>query len=90
MQPVDGSQLSVVHTLLSLQSRPPLPTQTPPAHALVGVQASPSSHGAVLFMWTQPVAGSQVSSVHGFVSAQLMNAPRQLPWEHVSFVVQAL
>jgi hypothetical protein len=42
-------QLSVVHTLLSLQTTT-VPAQTPPEHVSLVVQASPSSQDAVLFV----------------------------------------
>src|SRR5262245_41579650 len=37
------------------------------------VQAVPSLQAAVLFVWTQPRAGLQPSSVHTFASSQLKN-----------------
>jgi hypothetical protein len=88
--PSAGLQLSSVQTLSSLQLLA-TPTHWPAEHVSLLVHALPSSHVAVLFVWTQPVAGTQLSSVHGLVSAQLGGAP---PWhapaEHVSAVVQAL
>ena len=39
-------------------------THSPPAHASPSVQPLPSSHGAVLWVYAQPVAASQLSSVH--------------------------
>src|SRR6266508_5246253 len=45
------------------------PTQTPPEHLSFEVQKRPSSHGAVLLVYTGlPVAGSQESSVQGLLS----------------------
>jgi hypothetical protein len=39
------------------------------------VQALPSLHGAVLFVLTQPLAGSQLSSVQTLASAQSSGGP---------------
>jgi hypothetical protein len=47
LQPVAGSQLSVVHTLLSLQVTD-APAQAPPEQVSPPVHALPSEHGAVL------------------------------------------
>jgi hypothetical protein len=44
--------------------------QTPSAHRSAAVHALPSSQGAALFVWTQPVDGSQASSVQGLPSSQ--------------------
>jgi hypothetical protein len=64
--------------------------QVPPPHVSFVVQAFPSLHGAVLFVWTQPFAASQESSVHGLLSLQFgAGPPLQVPPPHVSFVVQA-
>jgi hypothetical protein len=41
-------------------------------------------------MWVQPVATLHPSVVQTLPSEQLMNAPAQLPFEHMSFAVQAL
>jgi hypothetical protein len=70
-QPVAGLQESSVQPLLSLQLSAGPPTHAPPLQASAVVHAFPSLHGAVLFTWRQPVAGSQESSVHGFPSSQL-------------------
>src|SRR5438034_599443 len=89
-QPVAGLQLSVVHTFPSSQLGAGPPTHVPPLHVSFVVQASPSLHGAVLFVWTQPVAGLQLSVVHTFPSSQLgAGPPTHVPPLHVSFVVQA-
>jgi hypothetical protein len=90
-QPVAGSQESSVQGLLSLQLGAGPPLQVPPPHVSFVVQAFPSSHEFVLLVWTQPVAGSQESSVHGLLSSQ----PTAVPGWHdpppqVSFAVQAL
>jgi hypothetical protein len=90
-QPVPGSQLSLVQTLLSSQlSAGPL-TQTPPEHVSLVVQTVPSLHGAVLLAFTQPVAGLQESSVQVFPSLQLRGTPGwHAPAEQKSPTVQAL
>src|SRR5439155_9774538 len=69
---------------------PGVPTQTPSWHVSV-VQASPSLHGAVLLVWRQPPAPSQVSSVQGLLSSQLwvVVAVHVPPWQ-VSPMVQGL
>jgi hypothetical protein len=62
------------------------------------LQRSPVEHGApssqvapwALLVCTQPVAGSQLSSVHWLPSLQSLAAPTQLPFEQVSPVVHAL
>jgi hypothetical protein len=63
--PVAGLHESSVHGLLSLQETAAPAWQTPPPQVSPLVHAFPSSHAAVLFVWTQPVAGSHESSVHG-------------------------
>ena len=77
-----------MHGLPSSQLRA-APRQTPSEHVSPVVQAFPSSQGVVFGVLTQPVAGSQESSVHGLPSSQLRAAPTQTPSEHVSPVVQA-
>src|SRR5205823_1630692 len=69
---------------------PGVPTQTPSWHVSV-VQAAPSLHGAVLLVWRQPPAPSQVSSVQGLLSSQfwVVVAVHVPPW-HVSPIVQGL
>jgi hypothetical protein len=54
------------------------------------VQAFPSSQAFALFVWAQPVTGSQLSVVQAFPSSQLAAVPAQTPSEHVSPVVHAL
>src|SRR5438093_394905 len=89
-QPVAELQVSSVHTFPSSQLSAGPPAHTPPLHASFVVHTLPSSQGAVLFVWTQPVAGLQVSSVHTFPSSQLGDAPpTHLPPLHLSLVVQA-
>ena len=69
--PVAGMQVSVVHTFPSLQTRVPAPgLQLPPPQVSPVVQAFPSLHETVLFVKTQPVAGTQVSVVHTLLSLQ--------------------
>jgi hypothetical protein len=90
MQPASPSQESSVHASPSSQFRGAPPAQVPPEHVSPTVQASPSSHGSALSVCTQPVAGSQLSSVQTFPSSQSGGAPpTQVPSEHVSPVVQA-
>ena len=51
------------------------PVQTPAWQTSVCVQAFPSSHAAVLFVYMQPVAESHVSVVHTLPSLQTAAAP---------------
>jgi hypothetical protein len=74
-QPVAGLQESSVQALASSQSVAPPPTQLPAAQASPVVQGFPSSHDAVLFVWTQPVAGLHESSVQTLPSLQLGAGP---------------
>src|SRR5439155_1345728 len=90
-QPVAELQVSSVHTFPSSQLSAGPPAHTPPLHASFVVHTLPSSQGAVLFVWTQPVAGLQVSSVHTFPSSQLGAAPpTHLPPLHPSLTVEAV
>src|SRR5262249_36661352 len=90
-QPLAGLQESAVQTLSSLQSGGGPPTHVPAWHVSFVVPAFPSSQDAVLLTWTQPLTGSQKSSVHGFPSSQFGAAPpTQAPAEQASPVVQAL
>jgi hypothetical protein len=66
--PIVGSQLSVVHTLLSLQTTAAPALQEPPPQTSPDVHAFPSSQAIVLFVKTQPVAGLQLSVVQSFDS----------------------
>src|SRR5207244_2789955 len=67
------------------------PTQVPPAQVSAVVQALRSSHGRVLGVFAQPVAGSHVSVVHTLPSVQMGGGPpTQTPPAQVSAVVQAL
>src|SRR5207244_1018879 len=74
-QPVLGLQVSSVQTLPSSQLGARPPTHTPPPHRSLRVQAFPSSHEAVLFVWTHPVVGVQLSSVQGLPSWQFRGVP---------------
>jgi hypothetical protein len=51
--PTVSSQASVVHTFPSSQLRAALPTQSPPLHVSLVVQALPSLQTAVLYACTQ-------------------------------------
>jgi hypothetical protein len=84
-------QVSVVHTLLSLQLTAVPAWQVPPPQVSPAVQAFPSSQAFVLFVWMQfPVATSQLSVVHGLLSLQFgPPPPLQIPLRHVSPEVQA-
>jgi hypothetical protein len=67
-----------------------VPRQAPPLQVSPTVQKAPSSHGAVLAVCVQPLAGAQPSVVHGLPSLQLgAEPPTQLPPLQVSPVVQA-
>src|SRR5262245_66692831 len=90
-QPGPGSQESSVQTFPSLQSGGAPPWQLPPPQVSFVVQALPSLHGAVLFVLTHPMMGSQDSSVQGLPSLQFgAGPPLHVPPPQVSFVVQAL
>jgi hypothetical protein len=90
-QPVAGTHESSVQGLLSLQLGAEPPTQDPPAQVSAVVQALPSSQEAVLLALTQPVAGTQESSVHGLLSLQFgAEPPTHTPLAQVSAVVHAL
>ena len=93
-QPVDGSQESLVHELLSSQFRGVLGAQLPlehfsmPLHRLVPPHPSPSDTG----LWTQPplTPGSQESVVQGFVSSQLSGSLTHRPESQRSLVVHGV
>src|SRR5262249_18604895 len=74
-QPMAGLQPSVVHELPSSQLMAGPAWHVPPPQASGAVHALPSSQGAVLTVWTQPVAGLQVSVVQMLPSSQLGAAP---------------
>lgn len=89
--PVGGTQLSLVQAFPSLQFVGGPLWHVPPAHVSPVVHALPSSHGALLLAYTQPLAGSQLSSVQTLWSSHSSGAPgAQNPSAQVSFVVQAL
>jgi hypothetical protein len=90
-QPTAGLQESSVQMLPSLQLGPGPPTHGPPAQVSPVVQALPSLHEAVLFVWTQPAPGLHESSVQTLPSSQLVaEPPTHAPPAQVSPVVQAL
>ena len=67
-QPVALSQLSLVQTLSSLQPVTSPGKQAPAAHASPTVQASPSSHVAVVAVFRHTPFAPHESSVHGLPS----------------------
>jgi hypothetical protein len=73
--PLAGMQVSVVHTLLSLQFGAGPPMHEPPKHASFTVHALPSLHGAVLFVYTHPDSASQLSSVQPLPSLHTSGVP---------------
>src|SRR5207244_10793607 len=90
-QPVGWLQPSSVQGFPSSQLGGAPPTQFPPLQASLVVHALPSLQGAVLLVWTQPVAGSQPSSVQPLPSLQFgAGPPMQRPPLQASLVVQAL
>ena len=74
-QPEDGTQESFVQPFPSLQVRVPDPMHAPPEQVSTVVQRLLSVQGFVLFAYTQPVAGMQVSVVQMFPSLQVCGAP---------------
>ena len=90
-QPVAGSQLSVVQTLLSPHTRGAPGWHVPPVQTSLIVQAFPSEQAMALFVKTQPVAGLQASDVHTLVSLQTIAGPdRHVPKAQESPTVHAL
>jgi hypothetical protein len=77
--PVAVLHVSVVQILLSSQLGAAPPTQTPPEHVSLVVQALLSLHDAVLFVKTHPVAVLQVSFVQTLLSLQVIAALTQVP-----------
>ena len=63
VQPVAMSQASSVQGLPSSQLTPLPALHVPSAQTSPTVQTLPSSHGAVLFLWTQPPLASHASVV---------------------------
>ena len=88
-QPVAGLHVSVVHTLLSLQTTAALVLQVPPPQVSPEVQAFPSLQEFVLLVNTQPVAIVQVSVVQGLLSLHTMPTPAHTPPLQTSPDVQA-
>ena len=91
--PLSGSQVSVVHGLLSLQLSPVPARQMPawqvsaPLHTLPSLHEVPFASAAC---W-QPASGSQASAVHGLLSLQSRAVPAaQTPNWQVSAPSQAL
>jgi hypothetical protein len=68
-----------------------VPAQTPSSpHTSLVVASSPSSQVSPgVTVLAQPVAGSQVSAVHGFESSQTSSEPEQVPDSQASSIVQA-
>ena len=91
LQPLAGSQLSVVQAFPSSQANAGPPTHAPPLQASLVVQALLSTQTEVLLTYLQPLAGSQLSVVQGLLSSQFGAAPPlHTPPRHASLVVQAL
>ena len=89
--PLAGLHVSVVHTLLSLQTTAAPDRQAPPLHVSPAVHALPSVHADVLLVKTHPVAGLHVSVVHTLPSLHTTAGPAlQVPPPQVSPEVQAL
>jgi hypothetical protein len=91
-QPVPGSHVSVVQTLLSLHANAGPPVHTPAVlHESFVVQAFPSSQlRSGTGVYTHPEPGLHVSSVHGLWSSQTTAVPGwQDPPPQVSPDVQA-
>ncbi len=72
-QPATSSQLSSVQLLLSSQPGGRPPTQDPAVQVSFVVQALPSSQDKLLSLFTQPLNGSQISSVQPLSSLQSTN-----------------
>ena len=90
-QPVLGLQLSVVQPLVSSQTVALPGRHAPDWHKSLVVQRFPSLHVlASSAVARQPVLGSQLSLVHGFLSSQVTGLPTHLPLLHSSPAVQAL
>jgi hypothetical protein len=91
-QPVTALHESSVQPLLSLQSSGVPTWHEPPPHTSAPLHASPSLHGAVLFVNTHPpLAALQESSVHGLLSLQTVAVvPVHMPAVQISLDVHAL
>jgi len=91
LQPLAGSQVSVVHALLSLHAFITPARQLPPEHASPTVQLLLSLQLTVLLVYLQPVTGSHVSFVHALPSSQPMTVPgTHTPPAQASFAVHTL
>jgi len=92
VQPPRPSQVSVVQPLPSSQLTTTPDLQLPCEHASPTVQLLPSSHAAELAKCSQPLAASQMSSVHTLPSSSHHSlAPgTQAPAAHMSLIVQRL
>ena len=94
VQPVAGSQSSLVQGFVSSQGTTACGTGWPPWQKTAGWKPSGSQAAgvcrSVLSLCVQPVAGSQSSSVQAFVSSQLESRPTQLPPTHVSGLLHGL
>ena len=89
--PVTGLQFSVVQGFLSSQVLGPLGVQTPTLQISPTVQLLLSSHLAVLKPCSQPAIASQLSSVHGLPSSQLIGLPAlHKPLAHTSPLLQTV
>jgi len=89
-QPLAGLQLSLVHTLPSLQLAAGPGAHLPPEQPSLVVQALPSLQAAALALNTQPLAGLQLSLVQPLLSSQVTPLPLHAPPLQVSPLVQAL
>ena len=89
VQPLVGSQVSVVHVSPSSQAPALLPAwQVPPLHVSPVVQTLPALQVAVLGVNLQPVPAVQESSVQGLLSLHDCSAPAtHFPAEHMSLTV---
>ncbi len=86
--PLPGLQASVVHLSLSSHFLGVLLVHLPASQVSPSVHRSKSSHGAVLFRNTQPLAGSQPSLVQALPSLQAFFLPSHTPLMHASPLVQ--
>src|SRR5207249_861779 len=90
VQPVAGLQLSVVQTFPSSQFGGGPPTHVPPLQVSFVVQALPSLHGAVLFVWVQAVPRHPPSVAQEHTSSLLAGChPARLPPLRASFCLTA-
>ena len=92
-QPVAGLQVSVVQGLPSLQVSGVPAVQVPPWQVSAPLQRLPSVHEVpfVTAVFWQPVAGLQLSAVHGLPSLQVRAVPAvHIPAWHVSLPLQRL